>query len=842
MKIHMMKITTFLALLEKDASDPSARQLVEDIKKNLCVDDHSYSENSELSYDDQLTIIRMLFSPDLKLAAESSLRAMKNAIEAAFGRVKLRWVLLHDDLIKMLNANDLQEIFENKGEQDLACMEKINQFKRQLLTVDVKTIQEDNQSALQKTRLEINSALTIYLNQNDSISQGGFGKVQKGYESDTSTTIKYGIKTLNKNKLKAAVRETKHLRMLGIHAECGLDKNNVCKIIFEWQQGKPLAEYSSTEIMALSYKTRLTALIALCKQLLILHNENNHMHGDIKSLNIVLDLNAETLSLIDLGSCKKHGSSKKRPVTHAYAINQSQADDFYAMSIVIREFFPEIVNINLIQSANLKNNIIIKAMHELVKHMGDTKFHYMSMDQLYFYCSTLLTHFDDLNMKILRKVIYDTVVRHTSKEYLKSNPYLNIQSIIIHHQLIADYFHSSIKPQLFELSLSQAIELKHILKNLEHHSLLNQKSFQTAFDRIRTTLAAPKRSTIKIDNVNFFGEYHKKITDTNHHFSFFPTEDENHRFEGYQDINRKQLIFKGNVITKLVNDHPVFAYHNSTPAAIKLATKEEIAKRIVKHQRFLGRSAFFYRNDLDVECIVNTSSDFIPVTNYEHKIRVKLSLKQLLTYITSLINELNELHCHHCIQGNVSLENVLINTKKEEMCFSNFRYTHRMVSQKYFHDHTLTVIDFQTEIRQLQTIIEHMLHFYPHTIMIDTDDTKDESLADSLAALVAKEDRPIVTNQNSVDHTNNEAVNYEDVDPDCPANADFTFYSLVIKPLLSTACCSSEHMLRYCRAILNNIDKLDEVLIEKLANEILYTNQDNLTVEDVLRDVQLPKY
>lgn len=301
----------------------------------------------------------------------------------------------------------------------------------QKVTTNLPAVLESNvsknsrkQTKAPRSEFTLDNNNVFFIEHNKQCESGGFAKVKKGYKTPDSTEPVYGIKKLRESDpIKAqneAIREVKFHRLLGRQAFY-FSRSGTTSIVAEWQRGKSANQYSSSELLQVSIENRLRCLSSGLADLNILH-QSYRIHGDVKELNFVLDLNNTSMKLIDFGTSHKKGSSKSFGWTSAYSDPHEYGDhfgkDLYAMGFVTMYLFPEIYKVSFqngrISTDVIKTNftIVEQAIVNLVNSMMNSDVNSRcTSEEAHHYCNELITHFNQMDAERLGTIANTTISR-----------------------------------------------------------------------------------------------------------------------------------------------------------------------------------------------------------------------------------------------------------------------------------------------------------------------------------------------------------------------------------------------------------------------------------------------
>lgn len=271
---------------------------------------------------------------------------------------------------------------------------------------------------------------SLFTEHSDSYESGGFGKVKKGYPFVDSGEPLYGVKKLNESDhdkaQKAAIREVKYHRLLGREAFYFFQKGKA-HIVSEWQRELSLDHYHANELLQIPMEKRLRCLSSGLTDLNTLH-QHYRIHGDVKCQNFILNLNNESMKLIDFGTSHKKASTKSFGWTAAYSDPHCFGDhfckDLYAMGLVSMYLFPEIYTVSF---ENGKANILVHKSHftvheqaivNLVQSMMHSEPHLRcTSEHALNYCNQLLNQFNQIDNSLLEDLTSSSMNRaHSTLE------------------------------------------------------------------------------------------------------------------------------------------------------------------------------------------------------------------------------------------------------------------------------------------------------------------------------------------------------------------------------------------------------------------------------------------
>ncbi|TAK76383.1 MAG: protein kinase family protein, partial [Gammaproteobacteria bacterium] len=213
---------------------------------------------------------------------------------------------------------------------------------------------------------------------------------------------------------------------------------------------------------------------------------------------------------------------------------------------------------------------------------------------------------------------------------------------------------------LFSLSPTNIERLDSLMIGLTNHKLLNLETFQQALSRITFKLPSVEQSTIVKEP--------RKITlNTKIHFFMRASIDkEEGSFgivkKGYATLDDYQAIY-----------------------AIKTLKRSNAneAVREVKYHHLLGRQAFWYSHRGKARVLMEYQPEKSLDKFSKNEITAE-SFENRLRWIKSALEELNTLHQHYRIHGDIKPRNLIVNRKKASMKLIDFGGAHKKGSAKLF--------------------------------------------------------------------------------------------------------------------------------------------------------------
>ena len=278
-----------------------------------------------------------------------------------------------------------------------------------------------HQPELPRSQYQLDSGQTFYVEHNPEkkYDKGGMAVVKKAYATATSQVPIYALKRLTKHGKEEAIREVKHLRLLGRKAFF-FANNNKAYVLSPWWSGKSGDAYTPAEIQREEGAKRLQWLILALLQIKILH-KNNRVHGDIKPSNFILDIITGDIHLIDFGSSRKLGSNKTFAETRGFLSGSGYlyrfAEDVYSMGLTAAAIFPELYSSNIINDKTVIERIktdpltvFDQALVTLISAMtAKDWFNRCSIDDALRFCQQLALNITRLDEGLLKKITAETI-------------------------------------------------------------------------------------------------------------------------------------------------------------------------------------------------------------------------------------------------------------------------------------------------------------------------------------------------------------------------------------------------------------------------------------------------
>lgn len=345
---------------------------------------------------------------------------------------------------------------------------------------------------------------------------------------------------------------------------------------------------------------------------------------------------------------------------------------------------------------------------------------------------------------------------------------------------------------LFSLSDSNLQRLYKMVSRLISNKLLDQNSFEKAFQRVTAKLPpvlectvskksrkktnAP-RSELKLDNKNaFFIEHSKQYASGG--FGLVK--------KGYRSPESVEPVY---AIKKLKKSDPT----KSQNAAI----------REVKYHRLLGREAFYFSRN-GKTCIVSEWQCEKSVDQYTSSELLQVSIEKRLRCLSSGLSDLNTLHQYYRIHGDIKCQNFILNLNNTSMKLIDFGTSHKRDSSKSF--------GWTTAYRDPHTSQDHFckdlyamgivtMHLFPEIYTISFKKNKAKISGNKTSFTI--EEQSIVNLVNSMMHSD---INSR---------------------------CTSEDAFYYCNELITYFHQMNEELLGKITTSTI--KRVKLTVEHMLR-------
>jgi serine/threonine protein kinase len=244
--------------------------------------------------------------------------------------------------------------------------------------------------------MKSNQNILFYQNQRaikTTTLYGTRGKVTAGYSDQSTTQPLFAIKWMESAIY--AVQEARCQQRLGRTNPFVLFYKSKVAVALEWQKGKNLGQFSEIDFISHPLLRRIKCLISLLTDINMLH-ASLHSHNDINGGNVMLDLSADKMSLIDFElACKPRDKIDWQ-------------GDMSSVGEIIELIFPEI-------KISPSSSIHIQAISNLRKAMIWENYNVAIMptsEQALDYCCEILMHADILDADMLKSITDRTINRN----------------------------------------------------------------------------------------------------------------------------------------------------------------------------------------------------------------------------------------------------------------------------------------------------------------------------------------------------------------------------------------------------------------------------------------------
>lgn len=391
---HILRYLSVAKLLDQDALNACVNQLLQHAKE-------TFSDNNFLKLFEIFTQEKFYISKDTLLLL--------------LGLPTLTFDRIYDIIVLSAKIHQLdQKTIEN-------AMERVA-VKLPVVTESVADKRRRKESGEPRSEIILNHDVRFFAEHSEHYIQGGLGIIKKGYETALADkpvyAMKLPIRPGTDDIKKGMRREAKYHRLLGRDAFYFTNrKNNPC-LVTPWFNGKDLHSHQKSELLQAPIEVRLRCLASGLSDLNTLH-QYYRVHGDIKSLNFILDLNNAAMKLIDFGTSRKLGSKRTVGWSSAYIDKYSFVDsvsrDLYAMGIVTMEMFPELYKVDIngtLSYSRVKSECTVEeqAVVNLVDSMMNSRpsIRCTSREALS-YCNNLIESQGQLNLDQLKSIADATI-------------------------------------------------------------------------------------------------------------------------------------------------------------------------------------------------------------------------------------------------------------------------------------------------------------------------------------------------------------------------------------------------------------------------------------------------
>lgn len=345
---------------------------------------------------------------------------------------------------------------------------------------------------------------------------------------------------------------------------------------------------------------------------------------------------------------------------------------------------------------------------------------------------------------------------------------------------------------LFSLSDANLQRFYGVLSRLSASELLDHQSFAKALQRVTDKLPPVSESTMS--------KKRKKATNTprseflldNKH-SFFAQHSDSYESGGFGKVKKGYRF--------LDSDEPLYGIKKLNEPDLNKAQKAAI--REVKYHRLLGREAFYFSHKGKAH-IVSEWQRELSLDHYHANELLQISMEKRLRCLSSGLSDLNTLHQHYRIHGDVKCQNFILNLTMESMKLIDFGTSHKRGSTKSFgwtaaYSDPYTFGDHFCKDLYAMGLVTMCL--FPEIYTVSFENGK----------------------ANISVHKSNFTITEQ-------AIVNLVQAMMHSEPHLR---CTSEHALNYCNELINHFNQIDDSLLETITNSNI--NRTHSTIEDKLR-------
>lgn len=395
------------------------------------------------------------------------------------------------------------------------------------------------------------------------------------------------------------------------------------------------------------------------------------------------------------------------------------------------------------------------------------------------------------------QLLYPNEIRCMTSLFLDAKPTLNkLFNTLIN---TIDLRKNDFLP-LLSLSQKNIVRLNQVVESLAKNKLLNNDSYKTALERISfkqptTTLAlVTKKSRTKTENQI----KHSQLVIDNKLTLFLEHNDKKEYLSGGMGYIKKGYMTDDALGT--LPTHSVKKFNLST-------NSQKRSLRNTKFNKLMGREAYcFERNGIFTT--VSTWQTGKSLNQYTEK---ALITKTPLTRFRCVMDGLEQIEkCHRIfyIHGDIKPDNFIIDFTKQQMSLIDFDGARKKGSR--------TAICYTTQYCENADRIQ--------------DKPETQSFCDdiySMGLTICELFPELLSTKNGHLKIIKSLTQI--------TSSEYAIIRLVQAMLTHsrTARCTSENGLRYCQAILSNINNLTQQTVDEIAQETLFSQK--ITVEDVLR-------
>lgn len=420
------------------------------------------------------------------------------------------------------------------------------------------------------------------------------------------------------------------------------------------------------------------------------------------------------------------------------------------------------------------------------------------------------------NQEIIHAIInkeFDNYQFYKAINYLKKADLLDSNTLTLCFKLMgakSDLFNKSILNffDLFEtshfcvnheeldvlLSLSGANLQRFygVLSRLSSGKLLDHQSFAKALQRVTEKLPPVSESIVSKKSKKETNTPRSEFLVDNKH-SFFTKDDDSCDSGGFGKVKKGYRFLDSN--------EPLYGIKKLNESDLNKAQKAAI--REIKYHRLLGREAFYFSHKEKAH-IASEWQRELSLDHYHAHELVSIPIEKRLRCLSSGLSDLNTLHQHYRIHGDVKCQNFILNLSNEAMKLIDFGTSHKRGSTKSF-GWTPAYGDPHTFgdhfCKDLYAMGLVTMYLFPEIYTISFENGKASfSVSKSNFTLI---EQAIVNLVHAMMHSETHLR------------------------------CTSERALNYCNELLTHFNQIDASLLESIANASI--NRAHSTLEDKLR-------
>lgn len=354
---------------------------------------------------------------------------------------------------------------------------------------------------------------------------------------------------------------------------------------------------------------------------------------------------------------------------------------------------------------------------------------------------------------------------------------------------------------LLTLSDANMERLHGVISGLITSKLLDQNSFEKAFQRVTQKLPAVLISHVTKNSRKKLKAARSEIVLDDQIKLFKAHDKKNYESGGYGIVKK--------CFNSLTSSEPLYGSKKLLISDHINAQQEAI--REVKYHRLLGRQAFYCTNqDKDNKTKTKVVFEWQKEKSLYQFEAVELSSQPMVNRLKCLrsgLSDLNTLHQHYRVHGDLKCQNVILDLKNTTLKLIDFGSAHKKGSSKCFastasyHDPNNREDHFCRDIYAMGIVA---MHLFPeiYTVQFEFGHLK------------------IVFKKSSFSIHEQAVIN---------------LINAMMHPNMNMRC-TSEDALAYCHEIINHFRDLDQARLDKIGNTTILRS--NTTVEDVLRDTK----